>query len=87
MSAYPPDISGAALCYVDGGHRWNGTSTCAECGDRLRCLCGQFVREDALDSHRCPSIPPCPLGCESPEDCERNAVCAHPLAPEEADRD
>ncbi len=37
-------------CYLMNDHRWNGTSQC-ECGARLRCICGCFVREDNLAAH------------------------------------
>lgn len=42
-------------CY-NGDHTWRGTSLCVYCGIRLRCECGQFVREDGFDAHykRCP---------------------------------
>lgn len=33
------------------GHYWHGGSVCSLCGERLRCGCGRFVREDALDAH------------------------------------
>jgi hypothetical protein len=33
------------------GHYWHGSSLCSECGARLRCICGAFVREDNLDEH------------------------------------
>jgi hypothetical protein len=34
-----------------GDHTWRGGSVCVRCGERLRCYCGQFVREDELDVH------------------------------------
>lgn len=34
-----------------GDHLWKGTSQCVRCGERLRCYCGAFVREDNLDDH------------------------------------
>lgn len=39
-----------------GDHTWNGTSQCVRCGQRLRCGCGVYVREDNMDGHvqRCP---------------------------------
>lgn len=39
------------------GCYWHGSSVCSLCGDRLRCsLCGQFVREDNLDTHCCAQL-------------------------------
>lgn len=38
-------------CYVSNDHRYRGGGACFECGHRLRCVCGQFVREDGLESH------------------------------------
>ncbi len=32
-------------------HTWAGTSKCIECGTRLRCDCGVYVREDRIDTH------------------------------------
>ena len=37
-------------CYY-GDHEWRGTSACVHCGERLRCGCGCYVREDNLDAH------------------------------------
>ena len=44
-------------CWYSHDHRWLGSSICTACGERLRCGCGQFVREDSFDEHfkRCPS--------------------------------
>jgi hypothetical protein len=51
MSAYPEDLPREALCYVDGGHRWDG-GVCVNCGERLRCgMCGCFVTIEGLDRH------------------------------------
>lgn len=33
------------------GCYWGGSSVCSVCGDRLRCVCGAYVREDNLDKH------------------------------------
>lgn len=33
------------------GHYWAGTSVCSLCGERLRCPCGAYVREDNLEKH------------------------------------
>ena len=33
------------------GHYWHGSSVCSLCGERLRCECGRFVREDSLEAH------------------------------------
>ncbi len=51
---------------VHGDHLWRGEGACVQCGERLRCICGQFVREDSIDAHleHCPSIPPKPDGEE-----------------------
>lgn len=32
-------------CYF-GDHTWRGGSACTRCDARLRCVCGQYVRED-----------------------------------------
>lgn len=32
-------------------HTWNGGGICINCDKRLRCLCGQFIREDGIDKH------------------------------------
>lgn len=37
-------------CYY-GDHTWNGTSQCVHCGERLRCSCGCYVRDDRFDEH------------------------------------
>lgn len=34
-----------------GDHEWRGGGSCVRCGKQLRCFCGRFVREDALDAH------------------------------------
>lgn len=34
-----------------GDHWWNGESVCSRCGKQLRCICGQFIREEDLDKH------------------------------------
>lgn len=34
-----------------GDHAWRGTSTCVRCGNRLRCVCGCYVREDNMNAH------------------------------------
>lgn len=34
-----------------GDHLWRGTSTCVLCGERLRCACGCFIREDNITEH------------------------------------
>ncbi len=38
-------------CWYTGDHQWHGASMCPSCGARLRCECGRFVREDAIDAH------------------------------------
>jgi hypothetical protein len=40
------------------GCHWGGGSVCSYCGTRLRCCCGQFVREDSLELHfrMCPVL-------------------------------
>lgn len=38
------------LCSILG-HYWNGAGVCRRCGDRLRCVCGEFVRQDTLSVH------------------------------------
>lgn len=32
-------------------HTWCGGGICVRCGKRLRCLCGQFIREDGVEDH------------------------------------
>ena len=34
-----------------GDHTWRGGGVCVFCGTRLRCFCGQFVREDSIEDH------------------------------------
>ncbi len=34
-----------------GDHHWNGSSICSNCGARLRCICGAYVREDNFEAH------------------------------------
>lgn len=45
-------------CWYTNDHQWHGKSMCPECGARLRCLCGRFVREDNLEAHMdaCPTM-------------------------------
>lgn len=31
-------------------HRWNG-SICSDCGARLRCSCGCFIRAENIEAH------------------------------------
>jgi len=33
------------------GHYWHGSSQCSLCGARLRCECGQYMREDGIEEH------------------------------------
>ena len=34
-----------------GDHFWDGSSACSNCGARLRCSCGAYVREDNMEAH------------------------------------
>lgn len=34
-----------------GDHTWLGGSICVRCDKRLRCMCGQFMREDSIEAH------------------------------------
>lgn len=45
-------------CVVTNDHYWRGNSVCSACGTRLRCGCGQYVREDRLSEHEplCPQL-------------------------------
>lgn len=37
-----------------GDHRYEGTSQCQDCGQRIRCWCGCFVRADRPEHYlRC----------------------------------
>ena len=45
--AYMP---GSAICMMEGCS-WQGGSVCVNCGARLRCWCGRFVRADSFDAH------------------------------------
>jgi len=40
------------------GCNWRGGSVCVNCGSRLTCICGQFVRERDLAAHEneCPTV-------------------------------
>ena len=40
----------SADCHY-GDHYWDGSSICSQCGKRLRCSCGCYVREDNLEKH------------------------------------
>jgi len=40
-----------------GDHLWKGGGSCVRCGVKLRCYCGQFVREDDLLRHLDKSCP------------------------------
>lgn len=61
---YPEGLTGAAICQMEG-HEWRNGGICIYCGERLRCLCGQFVRSDQLDQHvkNCPTIEEMQGGC------------------------
>lgn len=49
--AYLDGINWAdADCHY-GDHFWNGGGVCLNCGRRLRCYCGAFVREDGIEKH------------------------------------
>lgn len=48
--SYPAGLPDAFFCVAEGC-RFNGSGVCSQCGDRLRCFCGQFVREDSFDAH------------------------------------
>jgi hypothetical protein len=39
-------------------HTWHGGGICTLCGERLRCICGQFVTVDGFDAHAavCPVL-------------------------------
>jgi hypothetical protein len=54
-----------AVCMMEG-HNWRGGAVCVNCGDRLRCNCGRFVRERELDRHLREA---CPLGTCTEEGC------------------
>jgi hypothetical protein len=56
VSAYPEALSGADLCYIEG-HCWDG-GICPRCLAQLRCLCGQFIRDDGWEKHapHCPAM-------------------------------
>lgn len=47
-----------APCSYSGDHRYGDGGICANCGERLRCLCGRFLRVDQLVEHEkvCPVI-------------------------------
>ncbi len=55
--------TGEPPCYVTNDHYWSG-GICTSCGERLRCLCGRFIRVDDLDAHidrgECRVVPPEP---------------------------
>lgn len=34
-----------------GDHHWDGGGICSNCGKRLRCYCGCFIREDGIERH------------------------------------
>lgn len=54
-SPAPGYILGAMGSYLldecHGDHLWRGGGVCVECGARLHCLCGRFVREDGIERH------------------------------------
>lgn len=37
-------------CYY-GDHDWQGGSRCVNCDERLRCVCGRFLRADSAYAH------------------------------------
>lgn len=42
---------------VTEGHDWSGRGICSQCGDRLRCLCGAFIRDgDGTHFNRCRTV-------------------------------
>ncbi len=53
---YLPDwCQGAVACQYEG-HEYGDGGACVRCGERLRCVCGQFFRVDGFEEH----IPRCP---------------------------
>lgn len=61
MSYYPDYISARDLCVMEGCEFGDGGS-CRRCGERLRCVCGQFVTVASLEGpdfthlKKCPTI-------------------------------
>lgn len=60
-------IPSSAACVMEG-HNWSGGGVCNQCGDRLRCLCGQFIRDDGDHMDSCPVVAKLVVTCAS---CDR----------------
>lgn len=61
---YPDGLTDAAICHMEG-HEYRDGGICIRCGNRLRCLCGRFVRSDGFETHAktCSAIEDMQNGC------------------------
>lgn len=67
-----------AICMMEGCN-WRGGSRCVNCGARLRCLCGRFVRDDHMAEHckTCPTVEDFLGGCPICEGGNGSACGSH----------
>ena len=56
--SYPEGLMPSAFCQMEGCNYRDG-GVCVNCGDRLRCVCGQFISVRNMDDHFdiCRSVP------------------------------